>query len=88
MYNCITPQVAYRHEPGRHSGKVVIYLEGGGACWSTETCAERCDPASPEAELCTADYDLKVSRIPSSYLDCLCLVVEARLGATGGGSLR
>ena len=53
----ITWQVAYRRQEGSHEGKVVIYLEGGGACWDTVTCGQRCDAGSEEAELCTADHD-------------------------------
>ena len=53
----MTWQVAYRRQEGSHEGKVVIYLEGGGACWDTVTCGQRCDAGSEEAELCTADHD-------------------------------
>ena len=49
--------MAYRRQEGSHDGKVVIYLEGGGACWDTVTCGQRCDAGSEEAELCTADHD-------------------------------
>jgi len=47
-------QATYYAQPGRHTGKVMIWLQGGGACWSKGNCRERCASSNPESELCTA----------------------------------
>ena len=81
----ITWQVAYRRQEGSHDGKVVIYLEGGGACWDTVTCGQRCDAGSEEAELCTADHDEVAGS--SYHIHCICMtpgVAEAGRGLALG----
>lgn len=41
-------------QEGRHSGRVMIWLEGGGGCWSQQTCRDRC---REEPYLCTAQTE-------------------------------
>ena len=35
-------QANYYHDPGQHQGRVVISLQGGGACDTVESCEHRC----------------------------------------------
>ena len=78
----MTWQVAYRRQEGSHDGKVVIYLEGGGACWDTVTCGQRCDAGSEEAELCTADHDEVAGVI---HLNLHCMIPGGCRGGAGAG---
>ena len=48
-----SPQANYYHPPGSPQGKVLIFLQGGGACDSVESCRERC----AHTNLCTAQTD-------------------------------
>jgi len=54
-------QATYYVQPGRHSGKVMIWLQGGGACWSEEMCNERCASSHEDSELCTAQNEAEIT---------------------------
>jgi len=47
-------QANYFHQPGRHKGKVMIWLEGGGLCFNKDTCDARCNTTNTLHYYCTA----------------------------------
>jgi len=54
-------QANYYTEEGGHKGKVMIWLQGGGACWDKASCKDRCARGSEERELCTAQTEREIS---------------------------
>ena len=54
-------QATYYTQEGAHSGKVVIWLQGGGACWDKASCDARCEAGSEERELCTSQTVREIS---------------------------
>ena len=59
-------QANYYHDPGAPRGKILINLQGGGACDSIQSCDTRCLETKPA--LCTArnvtDKELEDSLLP------------------------
>ena len=49
------PQEA--HKAGQ---TVLVYLEGGGACFSADSCSSRCNGGGEDSPLCTASTDPEV----------------------------
>ena len=45
-------QASYYTQPGEHGGTVLIWLEGGGACWDKDSCEERCGQGGEDSQLC------------------------------------
>jgi len=54
-------QATYYTQGGGHSGKVMIWLQGGGACWDKGGCDERCGSGSQEEELCTSQTKQEIT---------------------------
>merc|ERR1719153_1719712 len=54
-------QATYYTQGGGHSGKVMIWLQGGGACWDKASCDARCEAGSEERELCTSQTEQEIS---------------------------
>ena len=54
-------QATYYAQPGQHTGKVMIWLQGGGACWDKDTCDLRCDASNPDSELCKSQTEPEIT---------------------------